>query len=194
MTRDRPGAVVIGAGIAGLAAGIALRRAGFAVRVHERAPALEPRGAALSLWPNAVAALRMLDAAARIEAEAPPIHALAAADRAGRWIFGPIPVVPFDGCGAFLPTRALLQEALLDALGRGCIRFDSDGRTDRAVVDRSKQAALPVHGPRLLRGPARALLRVLPIALHRQAIVQTHHWPDEFTARAKSLAPCAFPA
>lgn len=178
MTRDRPGALVIGAGIAGLAAGIALRRAGFAVRVHERAPALEPRGAALGLWPNAVAALRML----------------AAADRAGRWIFGPIPVVPFDGCGAFLPTRALLQEALLDALGRGCIRFDSDGRTDRAAADRSKQAALPVHGPRLLRGPARALLRVLPIALHRQAIVQTHHWPDEFTARAKSLAPCAFPA
>lgn len=377
MAGGQPSARVIGAGIAGLAAGIALSRAGYAVEVHERARVLEPRGAALSLWPNAVAALRVLGAAARIEAEAAPIPALGAAGRDGRWIFGPVPVRPFEGCGAWLPTRALLQEALLDTLGRDRVRLDSDGwRHDgdadlivdasgiwsetgsraagtrpapagyggvlalsdpiatapeptgfeywgdnerfglfdagqgrrywfwiagdrlrpttfdrdtilarlagwpapardavlatpaerlipvainarpaprrltagnivcvgdaghamepnlgqgaaqgledavalliaaravpprdvpaeferlrltrvRTIVSRSKQAALPVHGPRLLRAPARAALRAIPLALHKAEIVKTHHWPIDFTARAKSLAPDAFPA
>ena len=52
-------AIVVGAGIGGLAAAVALRLAGFEVRVLERAPELTEVGAGLSLWPNA---LRALDA------------------------------------------------------------------------------------------------------------------------------------
>ncbi len=48
---------IIGAGIAGLTAAIALDRAGFTVQVIERAGALTQAGTALSLWPNALAAL-----------------------------------------------------------------------------------------------------------------------------------------
>jgi len=49
--------VVVGAGIAGLTAAIALDRAGLSVQIVERASALTQTGTALSLWPNALAAL-----------------------------------------------------------------------------------------------------------------------------------------
>jgi 2-polyprenyl-6-methoxyphenol hydroxylase-like FAD-dependent oxidoreductase len=51
-------ALVVGAGIGGLAAARVLRDVGFEVRVLERSPSLEPLGAGISLWPNAVRALR----------------------------------------------------------------------------------------------------------------------------------------
>ncbi|HET9656997.1 MAG TPA: FAD-dependent monooxygenase [Kineosporiaceae bacterium] len=53
-------AVVAGGGIGGLAAALALHRTGWQVRVLERAPGLEPVGAGLSLWPNALRALDVL--------------------------------------------------------------------------------------------------------------------------------------
>ncbi|WP_309125553.1 FAD-dependent monooxygenase [Kocuria sp.] len=53
-------AVVVGAGIGGLAAGAALARAGWQVSVHDRAPVLDPVGAGISLWPNALRALDVL--------------------------------------------------------------------------------------------------------------------------------------
>lgn len=52
--------MVVGAGIAGLATAIALHRRGVEVEVLERAHALTEVGAALSLWPNALAALAEL--------------------------------------------------------------------------------------------------------------------------------------
>ncbi len=53
-------AIVVGAGIGGLATAVALARAGVEVRVFERAPALTEVGAGLSLWPNALRALDSL--------------------------------------------------------------------------------------------------------------------------------------
>ncbi|MEO8084915.1 MAG: NAD(P)-binding protein, partial [Ardenticatenales bacterium] len=47
-------AVIVGAGIGGLAAAVALRRAGVEAIVLERAPALRTGGAGLWLWPNAL--------------------------------------------------------------------------------------------------------------------------------------------
>ncbi|MGH2834220.1 MAG: FAD-dependent monooxygenase [Solirubrobacteraceae bacterium] len=53
-------AVVVGAGIAGLAAARALEDLGYRVRVLEREGGLRAEGAGISLWPNAVRALRLL--------------------------------------------------------------------------------------------------------------------------------------
>lgn len=53
-------ALVLGAGIGGLATAIALRRDGHEVEVFERAAALEDVGAGLSMSPNALAALDRL--------------------------------------------------------------------------------------------------------------------------------------
>lgn len=58
MTRNH--AVVIGSGIGGLTAGAALHRSGWQVTVLERAPSLEPAGAAISLAPNSQRALDVI--------------------------------------------------------------------------------------------------------------------------------------
>ncbi|MFB6548582.1 FAD-dependent monooxygenase [Streptomyces sp. NPDC056405] len=59
MTRTRQ-AVVIGGGIGGLTAAAALHRRGLRVTVLERAPSLQPIGAAISLSPNALRALDVI--------------------------------------------------------------------------------------------------------------------------------------
>jgi len=56
-------ALIVGAGVGGLAAGIALRKAGWRVRVFERAAQARELGFALNLAPNAMAALRELGVA-----------------------------------------------------------------------------------------------------------------------------------
>ena len=53
-------AIVIGAGIGGLATAVALGQRGWTVELVERQPDLAPAGAGLLLWPNAVHALRAL--------------------------------------------------------------------------------------------------------------------------------------
>jgi 2-polyprenyl-6-methoxyphenol hydroxylase-like FAD-dependent oxidoreductase len=60
-------AVIVGAGIGGLAAAIALRRAGWRVRIVERASSPRELGFALALAPNAMAALRELGVADAVE-------------------------------------------------------------------------------------------------------------------------------
>lgn len=61
----------------------------------------------------------------------------------------------------------------------------------RQIVTRSRQAALPVHGPSALRRPARALLRALPAALHQHSVGQNHQWPADFAARVDRLESAA---
>lgn len=53
-------AIIIGGGIGGVAAGVALARAGFEIAIYEQASALREVGAGLTVWPNAMKALRLL--------------------------------------------------------------------------------------------------------------------------------------
>ena len=52
--------LIVGGGIGGLTAAIALRKHGIEAEVFERCPELREVGAGISLWPNAVKALRKL--------------------------------------------------------------------------------------------------------------------------------------
>ncbi len=61
-------AIIVGAGIGGLAAAISLRRQGWEVRVYDRAPDPGDLGFALGLASNAMSALEELGAAAPIRA------------------------------------------------------------------------------------------------------------------------------
>ncbi|HEV8145357.1 MAG TPA: FAD-dependent monooxygenase [Bryobacteraceae bacterium] len=53
-------AIIIGGGIGGLTGAVALRKKGIDAEVYEKSPELREVGAGISLWPNAVKALRKL--------------------------------------------------------------------------------------------------------------------------------------
>jgi 2-polyprenyl-6-methoxyphenol hydroxylase-like FAD-dependent oxidoreductase len=60
--------IVAGGGIAGLSAAIALRRIGHEVVVLERAPRIDPVGAGITLFANAMRALDRLGVAEAVAA------------------------------------------------------------------------------------------------------------------------------
>lgn len=111
-------AVVVGAGIGGLASALALRRAGWSVTVVERAQQSRPEGAALVLWPNAVRALRALGVADHVLAVATP-HRLALGRRPDGRVLNRIDMTAVAaklGDPAVTVLRADLQEILTEAL------------------------------------------------------------------------------
>jgi len=66
----RPRAVIIGAGIGGLAAAAGLHAAGWDVTAFERAASLEPVGAGLAMAPNGLRALDVIGAGDMVRADA----------------------------------------------------------------------------------------------------------------------------
>jgi 2-polyprenyl-6-methoxyphenol hydroxylase-like FAD-dependent oxidoreductase len=120
-----PRAVIVGAGIGGLAAAIALKQTGWDVVVYERAPELREVGAGITLWTNAVKVLRKLGVGEAIEASAAIIRESEARSRRGRLLMR----ADFSSLNQKLgaPTigihRADLQAKLADHLGREHIHF-----------------------------------------------------------------------
>lgn len=109
---------IIGAGIGGLTAAIALDRAGMDVEVYEQAPAIEPVGAGLALWPNAIRVLDRLGIGAAIRARAVRFDGgLRAAD--GRVRQDQPAELLHDRYGAPMVgmPRSYLQDALLNIFG-----------------------------------------------------------------------------
>lgn len=118
-------ALVAGGGIGGLTTGLALHRRGWQVVVFERAARLEPVGAGISLWPNALRALDTLGLAAQLRGLAAISGATGVRRPDGRWLarsdvggavharFGePLVVV----------HRAELLDLLVGALPSECVR------------------------------------------------------------------------
>ena len=122
-------ALIVGAGIGGVAAGVALQRAGWRVRVFERALHTRESGFALLLAPNAVASLQRLGLAERVIAEvrmtAGEMHG-----RAGRLLrrfdmARSRDVLPHP---AVVVLRPALHGVLLDALGPANLSLGSEVR------------------------------------------------------------------
>lgn len=78
-------AVVVGAGIGGVAAAVALQQVGWRVILLERASTIGEVGAGLSIWPSAVAELDRLGVRGLAQDAAPAIFGMRLAD--GRWVF-----------------------------------------------------------------------------------------------------------
>jgi FAD-dependent urate hydroxylase len=116
--------LIAGAGIGGLSAAIMLHRSGFDVEVFERAPEVRELGAGISLWMNAMRALREVG----VEAE---IRALAA---------------PFDRSEMFTwkgtRLRRLPLAGLADELGARPVGI---GRPELLKVLHRASAGIPIH-------------------------------------------------
>lgn len=132
---------IAGAGIGGLTLAIALRKLGIEAHVYERAAALHPVGAGLSLMPNAMLALRALGLD-----EAVAARGAIAQDTCGRLADGrvlqrfPIADVAREvGAPAVLLHRAELHAVLLDALGREHVTL---GRTVTGYRDDGTAVAI----------------------------------------------------
>lgn len=119
-------AIIIGAGIGGLACGVALRRAGWTVRIYEQAAEARALGFGLGLAPNAVAALVELGVAESVFGTTSQISGVEIRRTNGRVLrrFN-VPV----GMPAAVALRPVLHGALLAGLGADAVRLDHQAMT-----------------------------------------------------------------
>ncbi len=131
MTRH---ALVVGAGIAGLATAVALRDRGWTVTIRERATALPEGGTALGMWPEAMDALERLGVAGAVRDHSVMARGGAILRPSGA-VIGTIP----DRVRVRLVSRGRLLAALHERLPAGVIRWESplrcvDGDVDADLV------------------------------------------------------------
>jgi 2-polyprenyl-6-methoxyphenol hydroxylase-like FAD-dependent oxidoreductase len=134
-------ALIVGAGIGGLAAGVALQRAGWRARIFERAATPRELGFALLLAPNALASLRSIGLADAVIAGGAIPNRGEIRGRKGSLLRSfdmtavrrllPEPIV--------VVLRPVLHGALLEAVGREALALESpverfDIREGRPVV------------------------------------------------------------
>lgn len=150
-TLQRRKAVIIGAGIGGLATALALRRVGVEATVFERAPEIREIGAGLGLWSNAIAALHRLDLDERVVALGSRFRSVRTFSPEGALITEQDlrAIEQKVGFPSLCIHRADLQRALAEAVGpdslrkdRNCIGFHQDeaGVTARFDGDVEKRA------------------------------------------------------
>src|SRR5215813_12385659 len=147
-------ALVVGGGIGGLATAVALQRVGIKASVFEKAPQISEVGAGLSLWSNAMIALRRLG----LEAAAQEAGSVIGRVRTFLPTGKPLGSVDFPELGrkagavSICVHRATLQRLLLNAAlakdpeavhtGRECTAFEAQGSKITALflMDRAKAA------------------------------------------------------
>jgi 2-polyprenyl-6-methoxyphenol hydroxylase-like FAD-dependent oxidoreductase len=137
-------AVVVGAGIGGLASALALTRAGVEVEIVEGASRLAEIGAGLSLWPNAMAALERLgleDTAVSCGTEL-DVGAIRSRDGRPAFVWDRAGGLEFLGGVPLMIHRAELQALLLEAcsavplrLGARALTIDRFRGRGRIVLD-----------------------------------------------------------
>ncbi|MEV4755572.1 NAD(P)/FAD-dependent oxidoreductase [Micromonospora sp. NPDC049559] len=108
-------AVVVGAGIGGLAVAGALARTGWQVTLLERGDRVRAERTALILWPNGVRALRALDLGAGLDAIATPLPDTGIRRPDGHWLVQPRPAPP--GRAPVVVHREDLHDTLVAGLG-----------------------------------------------------------------------------
>jgi 2-polyprenyl-6-methoxyphenol hydroxylase-like FAD-dependent oxidoreductase len=147
--------IIIGGGIGGLCAALALRQAGIEATVYEQAHELGEVGAGITLWANALTALKAIDLADAVRAvSAPGMRA-----EIRRWDGTLLSGISYresernDGAAYVAVHRADLQAILLTALGPDavhlgarCIGFAQDHDAVQARFSDGRE----VHGAALI--------------------------------------------
>ena len=124
----QPRAVVIGAGIGGLAAAASLHAAGWDVLVCERAPAVEAAGAGLALAPNGLRALDTIGVGDAVRAHAVS-QEMGIRSPDGRWLLRSRTermVTSRFGDPVILLLRAQVVEALLSRVPEGALALSTE--------------------------------------------------------------------
>jgi 2-polyprenyl-6-methoxyphenol hydroxylase-like FAD-dependent oxidoreductase len=168
-------AVVVGGGIGGLTAGISLLRAGWDVTVCESAPRLEPAGAGLFVWPNALHALGSLGLADALVARGRVLAGTGVRRPDGRWLssLDGAAVARRYGAPLVAVARAELVDLLASALPAGSLRLgtrvvgvDSGAGTDEARVR--------------LEGPGAGMAAQLVVGADGlRSVVRGSVWPEQ---------------
>jgi len=116
-------AVIVGGGIGGLAAVVALRRVGIEAVVVERAVEIREVGAGLSLWSNAINALRELRLAEQVIAAGSVFERTVTQTPSGRVIATTdlAEISRVAGAPCVCIHRAVLQRILAEALPAGVV-------------------------------------------------------------------------
>ena len=108
-------AVVVGAGIGGLAVAGALARSGWQVTLLERDDRVRPGPTALVLWPNGIRALRALGLGAGLDAIGSPLPETGVRRPDGHWLVQPRAVAAHRA--PVVVHREDLHDALIAGLG-----------------------------------------------------------------------------
>ncbi|WP_433164140.1 FAD-dependent monooxygenase [Kribbella sp. CA-247076] len=119
--KEASSAIIVGAGIGGLAAAVALRRIGWSVTVLERAPIIAEVGAGLTVWPNAERALDALGVDIRPRA-VPTISRGNLRTPSGRWLRRSHP----EDVGVLAIHRADLHDVLRKELPPTVLHTDAE--------------------------------------------------------------------
>jgi FAD-dependent urate hydroxylase len=120
-------AIIIGAGIGGLAAATALKQAGIECVVYEAIKESKPVGAAISIWPNGVKCLRHLGLGDILETYGGNMRAIAYLshqDGSELTRFSLEPLVARVQHPPYPIARSELQHAMLAHWGRDSVHFD----------------------------------------------------------------------
>jgi 2-polyprenyl-6-methoxyphenol hydroxylase-like FAD-dependent oxidoreductase len=138
-------AVVVGAGVGGLAAAGALARSGWQVTLFERDERVRPGRTALVLWPNGIRALRALGLGGGLDAIGTPLTASGIRRPDGQWLVQPRPVSPLR-CPVGVRGEDL-HDALIAGLGERvdirtgiAVRALPTGLGDRPAVGDGRQS------------------------------------------------------
>jgi 2-polyprenyl-6-methoxyphenol hydroxylase-like FAD-dependent oxidoreductase len=136
-------ALIVGGGIGGLAAAVALQRIGVSVRVFEKGPAIAEVGAGLSIWSNAMLALRRLGLESAALSHGSVIERARSVKSSG----AAIAITDFSALGEWAGAlsicihRGELQRLLFEAVSAG---VTSKVETGRECVGFAEQASVVI--------------------------------------------------